>query len=116
MEMTPLFLIIIAIIGCLLIGLNLFLKKDIFVSITISLACMFSGFIGFLNYASLSENYPNRKLLTIFFAICSFLPCILNFLQTKCDKIKPLFTKIFMIIILAINLLLIILFKVPYFL
>lgn len=113
MEITPLFLIIIAIIGCLLTMLSLFLKKNIFLSITITLSCMFSGFVGFLNYSSLSLSYPNRRLLTLFFALFSFLPCILNFLQTKNVKIKPLIVKISIMLILIINLSLIMLFKIP---
>lgn len=104
MDELLIFYITLAIIGCLLIGLNLFVKTDIYSSIIIVLSCMFVGFIGFLKYASLSTSYPNRKILVLCFALTSFLPCILNALTIKNNKIKPLVIKIATIAILVINL------------
>ena len=107
MDELLIFYITLAIIGCLLIGLNLFVKTDIYSSIIIVLSCMFVGFIGFLKYASLSTSYPNRKILVLCFALTSFLPCILNILNAltiKNNKIKPLVIKIATIAILVINL------------
>lgn len=113
MEITPLFLKVILIIGILFTGLSIFIKNDKFLYIIVTLSCMFTGFIGFLNYASLSANYPNRRLLTLGVALLSFLPCILIFLQIKNTKVKSLIIKTSIIIILITNISLLMLFKIP---
>lgn len=90
--------------GGLLIGLNLFIKSDKYLFVVTTLSCMLSGFIGFLNYSSLPTNYPNRKILALFFALTAILPCILNALKIKNNTIKPLVIKILTITILIANL------------
>lgn len=107
MDELLIFYIGLSIIGCLLIGLNLFIKNDMYSSIITVLSCMFVGFIGFFNYSSMSTNYPNRKILALCFALTSLLPFILNTIKINNNKAKPLAIKIITIVIIAINLALI---------
>lgn len=103
------FYIALFLIAGLLIGANLFLKDENHLLISTIISCIFIGFIGFINYSSLPTNYTNHRMLALCLALTAILPCILNVLKIKNNKIKPLAIKILTTTILIANLSLIIL-------
>lgn len=109
MDILLMFYIILFIIGGLLVGVNLFVKNENHLLIFTIISCIFIGFIGYINYSSLPTNYTNHRMLTLCLALTSILPCILNILKIKNNKIKPLTIKILTITILIVNLSLIVL-------